>query len=114
MKTKKRICSAPQTVLIDSVRYSITYSDYPVIVDGQQCLGAIDYNNGTIDIDISKTGENVLPKVLMHEIVHGILQERNMQDFLGKNTETIVDNLAIGFINLLRQNPKLIEFILKN
>lgn len=112
MKTKK-ICSAPQTVQIDSVRYSITYGNNPVIVGGQQCLGVIDYNNGTIEIDISKTGENVLPKVLMHEIVHGILEERNIQDFLGEHTELIVDNLAMGIINLVRQNPKLIDFILK-
>lgn len=111
MKKTKKFCSAPKTVLIDSVRYNINYTEYPVIVDGQQCLGAIDYNNGNIEIDISKTGANVLPKVLMHEIVHGLLQERNVQDFLGDNTENIVDNLAIGFVNLVRLNPKLIDYL---
>lgn len=114
MKNKTKNLPAPKTVLIDSVRYKINYVDYPVILDGQQCLGMIDYNSGVIEIDSSKCGDTVLPKVLMHEIVHGILEERNVQDFLGDNTENIVDNLAIGFVNLIRQNPGLIEFIVEN
>lgn len=112
MKTKKSCVPQiipPKTIQIDSVTYDVEMSDNPLVLDGQECLGTIDYNNGLISLNSEKVGYRVLPKVLMHEIMHGIVVERGIT--IKGDEENIIDELAIGIINLIRQNPKLINFI---
>ena len=45
----------------------------------------------------------------MHEVVHAILNERGLNE--KAENETLVEELAKGFVNLIRQNPKLTDFI---
>lgn len=111
MKKSKNVpqITMPKTIQIDSVTYDIEMSDNSLVLDGQECLGTIDYNCGVISLNSEKIGYRVLPKILMHEIMHGIITERGIT--LKGDEEKIIDELAIGVINLIRQNPKLINFI---
>ena len=45
----------------------------------------------------------------MHEVVHAILHQRGL--YKASDDEELVDELAKGFVNLIRQNPKLVNFI---
>ena len=44
-----------------------------------------------------------MKRTLLHEIVHGIVRERNF-DFKAEE-ESVVDELAKGFYNLINDNP---------
>lgn len=47
----------------------------------------------------------------MHEIVHALLFERGMPEAAAD--EELVSELAAGFVNLVRANPQLVEFLQK-
>ena len=81
----------PDKILVDAVTYQVIKTYDRLIVEGQECNATVDYNTATIRIsqNADKIGEGNRAKVLMHEVVHAIL----------------------GFVNLIRQNPKLIDFI---
>ena len=38
----------PKTIQIDSVTYDVELVENSLVLDGQECLGTIDYNNGLI------------------------------------------------------------------
>lgn len=99
-----------KNVLVDAVNYKVELTDEVLIVDGQEAGASVDYNLGLIKIRSDKTvGEGVRAKILMHEVLHALLHERGMLE--ASNDESLVDELAAGFVNLIRTNPALIEFI---
>lgn len=87
----------------------ITEYKEPILVDGKQCLGVINYDDGTIAI--SKNEENTKPVTLMHEAVHGILYSRGFND--ESMDEKLVDGVSRGVIQLIRDNPQLIKYIIE-
>lgn len=101
----------PEKVLIDSVLYSIKRTDNPIINNRQECSGEIDYDKAEILISSREDtlGDGNSASILMHEIVHAILYERGMHE--ETTNETLVDELAKGFVNFVRMNPKMIQCI---
>ena len=101
----------PEKILIDAVNYQVMLTDETLIVDGLECGAEVDYNAATIKFSnrADKIGSGAKAKVLMHEIVHAILHERGL--FEESENEELVEEFAKGFVNLIRQNPNLIEFI---
>jgi len=101
----------PDKILVDAVTYQVIKTYDRLIVEGQECNATVDYNTATIRIsqNADKIGEGNRAKVLMHEVVHAILNERGLNE--KAENETLVEELAKGFVNLIRQNPKLIDFI---
>ena len=100
-----------ESVLIDSATYRIEWTDEPIHVDGRVCRGDVDYNRARIRLssreDILGEGQKV--PVLMHEVVHAMLYERGRCK--DAEDEDLVDALAAGFVNLVRQNPGLVQYI---
>ena len=96
-------------VLIDATKYKIESTSEKIIVDGQQCSGSIDFNRAKIKLFDEIIGQGSECRILMHEICHGILFERGLKNYY--EDETLVDELASGIINLIRANPKLVDFI---
>ena len=97
-----------KNVLIDAVNYRIEITGERIIVDGQECGADVDYNLALIRLS-DKIGKGAEAKFLMHEIFHAVLKERSM--FEESGNESLVDELAAGTINLIRENPQLIEFL---
>ncbi len=97
-----------KNILIDAVNYRVEITDERIIVDGQECGADVDYNLALIRLS-DKVGEGIKAKFLMHEIFHALLNERGM--FEDSRNEELVDELAAGTINLIRENPKLIDFL---
>lgn len=98
------------SVLIDAVAYEITRTDEPIIVDGQQCWASVDYAKAQIKMrnrDIVGAGRE--PRLLMHEVVHALLHARGFYN--EDDNEELVEALAGGVVNLIRDNPKLVEFL---
>ena len=101
----------PEKILIDAVMYRVIQTQELLIVEGRECGAEVDYNAATIKISNAekKVGNGSKAKVLMHEIIHAILHERRL--FEESENEELVEEFAKGFVNLIRQNPNLIEFI---
>lgn len=98
-----------EKILIDAVMYRVIQSQELLIVEGRECGAEVDYNSATIKISKEKVGDGSKAKFLMHEIVHAILHERGL--FEESENEELVDELAKGFVNLIRQNSELVNFI---
>ena len=102
----------PDSVIIDAVRYAILRVKEPLILDGRICNAVVDYNTAQIKIlEGGNIGEGNAAKLLMHEIVHALLFERGMPEAAAD--EELVSELAAGFVNLVRANPQLVEFLQK-
>lgn len=100
-----------EKILIDAVMYRVIQTQDLLIVEGKECGAEVDYNAATIKISnaAEKVGDGSKAKVLMHEIIHAILHERGL--FEESENEELVEELAKGFVNLIRQNSNLINFI---
>ena len=93
----------PDKILVDAVTYQVIKTYDRLIVEGQECNAKVDYNTATIRItqNADKIGEGNLAKVFLHEVVHAILHERGLDE--ETENETLVEELAKGFVNLIRQ-----------
>ena len=79
-------------------------------VTKRECNAMVEYNTEQIKmLDGGNIGEGNKAKLLMHEIVHAILFERGLTEHAGD--EELVSELAAGFVNLVRANPQLMEFL---
>lgn len=94
----------PDKVRIDSIDYSIELTDDVILVDRRECNGDVDLRKRVIRINKNIQSKQGMEKTLLHEIVHGIISERNL-DFERTDEETIVDELARGFHQVIRDNP---------
>ena len=102
----------PENVMIDAVRYAIQHVKEPLILDGRACNAVVEYNTAQIKIlEGGNIGEGNAAKLLMHEIVHALLFERGMTE--ASADEELISELAAGFVNLVRANPQLVEFLQK-
>lgn len=99
------------SVIIDSVIYKVERVENPIVLDGKLCLGSIDYINSKIELAKEHEGTSAEIKTLMHEIIHGIMEERNLRQI--EDNENFIDSFAAGVINLIRYNPNLVEYVRK-
>ena len=99
-----------ESVMVDAVRYRVEQDSEIIVVNGQECGACVNYDGALIRIrDPVTLGVGAQAKTLMHEIVHAILFERGRRE--DAENEDLIDAVASGFVNLVRQNPDLIEFI---
>lgn len=95
----------PNKVKIDGMEYKIIKCDTPIVDDDSKVLqGDIFYRKCEIRID-DRLNPQTSEMTLMHEIVHGIMHERNIN--METPLETFVDELAKGFYNLVNDNPEM-------
>lgn len=96
----------PNKVRIGSVDYEVTVEDKTLVLDAVQCKGQIDYDYHQINIDSSIQDKQGQEQTFLHELMHGIVRERNL-NLDNDNEETIVDGLAVGLHQVIRDNPNI-------
>lgn len=92
----------PRTIRIGSVDYTVEKTDEYLKLDGEQCLGIINYEEQTIKLAKNIQHEQILEQTFLHELVHGIVHEYKV-DFAA-DEETIVDTMALGLHQVIRDN----------
>jgi hypothetical protein len=94
----------PEKVKIGCYDYDIVMTNEIILVDNHGCIGEIDYRQRQIKISTreERSGQNH-EQTLWHEIVHGIVEHRNL-DPTKVNLETTVDELATGLYGLCKDN----------
>ncbi|OGM08351.1 MAG: hypothetical protein A2008_12370 [Candidatus Wallbacteria bacterium GWC2_49_35] len=100
----------PQSVKIDNVSYKVKEKDV-VLSNLRSVMGSIDYGLSEIEIakEISLENKKI---VIAHEVVHGITVERDIKNLIpAEHYEKVVEEMAKGFVQVVRDNPDLIKFI---
>ena len=101
----------PKKIKVGSTIYTTKETDETILVNGRECIGDIEYWEGLINIAKS-AGDGMKPTTLMHELVHAITYEQMGNGF--EHDEQYIDGLAAGIIMLIRDNPKLVDYILSS
>ena len=91
---------------IGNMFYKVVYEE-KLILNGQQCLGSIDYVSHTIKIDDKVQDSQNFKLTLIHEITHGLLYENGLHDL---NTEENVDAISKALYQFLTDNMD-IDFV---
>lgn len=99
----------PRTIRIGSVDYTVEKTDEYLKLDGKQCLGIIDYEKQTIRIANNLQHKQRQEQTFLHEVVHAITREFKI-DF-NEEEETIVDKLALGLHQVIRDNLDVVKSI---
>lgn len=94
----------PEKIRIDTVDYTVEVAPETIVLNARQCKGMVDYEYHNIQIDNSLQDEQGTLQTLWHEIFHAIINERDIDI---EDEEDLVDKLALGIIQLIRDNPGL-------
>lgn len=97
----------PHKIRIGGADYRVRTCTGPVIVDGKQCYGSIEYASHEIIIDKTLGDHAHQICTLLHEVLHGIVHDR-MIDFKA-DEEDVIDALARGLYQVLADNPDLMK-----
>lgn len=93
----------PNKINIGGVDYTVEKKSD--LNDGSRMLyGQIDYSETAIRLNPIMS-ESLAPVTVWHEIIHGILNQAHSEH---NDDEQLIDALAYGINQVLRDNPKLI------
>jgi hypothetical protein len=94
----------PDKITIGCYDYKVVETEEVLLIDNRKCRGTIGYLDQTIKIsNDSDLSEQSKEQTLWHEIVHGIINYRNL-DISKSDEESIVDEIATGLYLLCKQN----------
>lgn len=96
----------PDKVRIGSMDYKVERTDDVILVDHKECYGNIDFNKKVIRIQSNVQDSQGEKETLLHEILHGIVYERNFS-YDKNDDETITEELARGLHQVIRDNPNI-------
>lgn len=101
----------PKAIKIDNITYDIKTSP-DLKSDGVDVLGCVSYSDGLIQLDENQSKDSMVI-TLVHEATHAILESRCIDIRIKSDNllETIVDSVARGVVQLIKDNPELIKFI---
>jgi hypothetical protein len=92
----------PESVKVGAKTYTVRRVNYPVVVNGRECYGSIDYGRQEILVRDDEFSEQTAVNTFLHELVHAIAHER-MIDW-GDQTEEYTESLAKGLHALIIDN----------
>lgn len=96
----------PEKIIISGIEYETVLTDKPIFHINTRAYGQIDFENKKILIDKTLQEKQGHLQTLLHEIIHGIVEDREL-DFIKDSEETIVDQLAKGLYQVIKDNPKM-------
>src|SRR5690606_2643513 len=98
----------PKTFLIGNIPYEVQGRDGYIEEDGTLLWGRIKYDKQLIEVS-NELKKDLKSKVLLHELVHGILENYGMAKH---NKEDFVDRLSTALFDFITHND--LSFIKKN
>jgi len=108
MTTKKVGIWLPDSIDILGIEYSVEYMDKPSDVDiykRESLWGQVDYWTRSIRVYVGE-GRPLVDtwQTLVHEVVHAICSQLNIEALQGEDHNDDVDLLALGLVNVLFAN----------
>jgi hypothetical protein len=77
----------------------------------QSVLGATMNHRLKIHLD-KKAAAGVVQETLLHEVLHAVTEFTGLDDNLGESEEDFVNRLSPVLLQVLRDNPELVEYLL--
>lgn len=106
----------PGKIKIDTIVFDVI-PKYPVIngnTGRELVAGQISYQEGIIEISTNRSIDN-LKQTLLHEVVHGILKTRGVENLIPEDVrENVVEGFATGLLQVIRDNPRLMDYLEKH
>jgi predicted metal-dependent peptidase len=99
----------PKSIQLFHSKYKITYCKNASEVDihnRESLFGQVDFWTKTIRIFINGREIGDIKQTLIHEVLHAIKNELKI-NFKDDKEEDIIDRMATGMADFLRQNPSL-------
>lgn len=94
-------------VRVGSMDYDVILTDEKIInQDGEECLGLTDHNLHEIKISTNLQNEQGQEKTFLHELIHAMIEERNL-DFEGITEEILAEDLSSILYQVVRDNPEM-------
>lgn len=94
-------------VRIGSMDYDVILTDEKIISqDGEECLGLTDHNLHEIKISTNLQNEQGQEKTFLHELIHAMIKERNL-DFEWNTEEILAEDLSAILYQVIRDNPEM-------
>lgn len=93
----------PEIIRIGSCDYSVEFTSSPIVVDRKECNAAIHYDTHHIEIRNTETDFQSNEISFLHEVVHGIMHERNLE-LPEDEREMFVEGMARGLHQIIRDN----------
>lgn len=97
----------PEKIRIGSMDYKVVITEKTILNNAQQCYGHINFDDHVIEIDKTLRDTQGHEQTFLHELVHGIVKEFKI-DF-SDNEENVVDKLADGLHQIIRDNPEMFK-----
>ena len=94
-------------VRVGSMDYDVILTDEKIInQDGEECLGITDHNLHEIMISTNLQNEQGQEKTFLHELMHAMIAERNL-DFESITEEILAEDLSTILYQVIRDNPEM-------
>lgn len=94
-------------VRVGSMDYDVILTDEKIInQDGEECLGLTDHNLHEIKISTNLQNEQGQEKTFLHELIHAMIEERNL-DFECITEEILAEDLSTILYQVIRDNPEM-------
>ncbi|HFD2048985.1 TPA: hypothetical protein ACF2C9_002923 [Clostridium perfringens] len=94
-------------VRVGSMDYDVILTDEKIInKDGEECLGLTDHNLHEIKISTNLQNEQGQEKTFLHELIHAMIEERNL-DFESITEEILAEDLSTILYQVIRDNPEM-------
>ena len=93
-------------VHIGEYDYTIEETERIFASDGEFASGLVTYADALIQLS-KEEHPQFRSQTLLHEILHVILNQAGFED----HSEAVIEALSYGLIQVIRENPQLIEFI---
>ena len=97
----------PNKVKIGAVTYEVILAEKPILKGNNKAMGCIDFDNSTIEVDISTQSPQMAQQTFLHELVHGMIQDRQIN--LKDDEEAVVNQLANAIHQVIVDNPDIFK-----
>ena len=98
----------PEKIVISGMEYKVGLSNDVLFCDNLRAYGHIDFDKKEILIDKTLRENQGHIQTLIHEILHGIVYDREIS-FLQDDEETIINQLAKGLYQIIIDNPNMFK-----
>ena len=107
---KKLKKDLPNQIKISAINYLVIPSKNKCFLNGRECYAMINFDSHVINIDTSLQTVEGMKQSLIHEILHGIVRDRDIEI---KNEEKVVESFAKGLYQLFVDNPLFLNCFLE-
>lgn len=93
-----------ETLKISGKDYTVKMSADTLTMDGKQLFGKCSFGKQCINIDTSLQADDGQKETLLHEILHAIASDREI-NFGDADEELLINQFAKGLYQLIKDNP---------